>query len=718
MNEPDSKSTSITTILGACAAFTIPALGLAALELGIYVSPTGAKEIVSLAAFALLFGSLAGIGVGVSGLTLAGLSKRFPGLEKKIPQVSRSAYWVIFLGLFFLAFVPYPVFFFLGTATSRFTDPLLLLRFASAASILAIALSLICSGFLAVLTYHLLKKFGLLSLEPSFVLFWLFAFPLSWFVLPLAVVFDSPVLLSPAARFLFPLLILAAGPFFYAGIRRLPAVVQNVSGGLTLGGMVVIVCLVWSGTVFSGQALNQAPFSSLFFVTIQHLADLDGDGYTALFDGKDCDEGDASIHTLAYDEPENGIDEDCDGEDAVIREGLVLGDLRPFPHAYPWDYNFLFIMVDALRADHLHFMGYPRETSPNMDNLAANGLVFTQAVSQYPSTGISVPSMLSGMYPEYMAWGRPSRRSEYVLLDENVLITDVLRRNGYQTVAIVSSWVSRNIRGLKKHFDHFQSLYPHALWKDKVRDSSKLGVREAIRFFEKYDGERPFFMFLHMEDPHEPYTNHPPPGTTFGTRKVDRYDSDVHWTDLWLGFLLGYMEQEPWFDETIIIIVADHGEEFHEHGKGYHGHQIYQESIWVPLLIYAPGIEPSRVDRRVGLLDLFPTILDLTGINADRSRLQGTSLLRTATMTGPDKRPIFSMLADRGKRPTFRSKVVLQGDYKLIKDLTNGGEEFYNLTKDPREKKDISSQGRLEQQQMDTLLNQFLQESNSSWQLY
>ncbi len=703
-------------LLRLLAAFGVAGLLAGGVEFLAYGGSSGWLGLFSLLSFS------GGVAL-VLGLLFAGPARVFSRhvLPRLAPHASRwSAQWLwfLFLLLFFLAFVPYPIFFILARSATTITDTSLLVRFTSSAAILGMALSLAVAVAIAGSSFALLERFGLLSFRPGPVLFWSFAFPTPWLLVPFAVVLKDADLLAPAVKLLLPLLIVTLGPLLALMLRGLPRLVRYTVSGLVPLLVVALGVTVAVGWTFSSKGLQDAPFSSLVFDRCRQLVDLDGDGATALFDGFDCDEGDEAIHAQAHDIPGNGIDEDCDGVDAEIVDGLVLGDSRPYPYELEGHYNVLFIMIDALRADHLHFMGYSRRTSPNLDRLASQSLVFTNAVSQYPSTGISVPSMLSGVYPEYMHWGKPKRRTHYNLKKKNVLITDVLRRNGYTATAIVSAWIKRNIGGLGSHFDRLEGLYPHGEWKKWVRDSSRLSVKRAIKFFNGYEGEKPFFLFLHMEDPHEPYVTHDPPGKSFGRKKVDRYDSDIFWTDLWLGFLLGYIEQEPWFDNTIIVVVADHGEEFKEHGKGFHGHQLYQESIHVPLILKVPGMEPRQIETRVGLVDLFPTLLDLTGITHPRDALQGVSLLRTAFDPDPQDRPVFSMLADREKRPTYRVKGVLKGRYKLLRDLTNQRDEFYDLKTDPREKNDLAADGLLEHEELGQLLQTFLRNSEPDWKQY
>jgi len=694
-------------------------LVVAVVEWLLYAPEKSLTALVGLSCFHLLFWLAAALLLVAGRAMASAVASRLFASEMWRWEGREGWGWVLFFWLFFMAFVPYPLFHLLGSLSVTITDVTLLVRFTSGAALLVVAASGLLSLLLAVGVYRLLTPLGLLSVPLSLPMFWGLAFPTPWVLIPLTVVILDREELAPAARLVLPALGAVGLPLLLGLLRRLPRLAQRAAAALATAAALLLVGLGAAGVTYSAGAVAAAPVASSVFQLCRSLADLDGDGYAYLFEGMDCDESAPQTHRLAFDVPDNGIDEDCDGVDARRSAGLRLGDGQPFPFKDAHQYNFLFIVIDALRADHVHFYGYKRETTPNLDRLAERSLVFTNAVAQYPSTGISVPSMLAGRYPEYMVWGKPRRRSHYVLKDDNLLITDVLREHGYVTRAVVSAWIKRNIGGFARHFHKLVGLYPHKEWKKWVRDSSRLTVSRAIEFFERYDGRKPFFAFLHFEDPHEPYVNHSPPGRVFGRKALDRYDSDIYWADLWMGFLLGYLDQKPWMEDTVIIVVSDHGEEFKDHGKRFHGHQIYQESIHVPLVIHIPGQPPLVVDERVALVDLFPTILDLTGIPHDRARLQGVSLLRTAAGGGGlEPRPVFSMLADREKRPTYRCKVVLRGDFKLILDLTNDRQALFNLAADPREKHDLASEMPAVREELRALLSAFLLNSDPSWKKY
>ncbi len=708
---------------------------VAGLEWSLYASVFGGKSYLSTATLLILFSFSLGFLFYFPFVGIISFLRSHRHLWSFLSGDRRRRDF-FFLWFLSMAFMPYPIFWILGRLTSRMTDSQLLLKFSSSAAILAVAAASVGSALLAWGLVLLLGRWRLLW-RGNFLFFYLLAFPLPIFFIPFWAIYRDPEPFVPAARLLLFVLLLALVPLLLFSLGKLSELFQRVFAYLLVFTSLLLFVGSAGGWLFQVEGVLASPFSSLIYKVTKRLVDFDKDGYIALFERRDCDEWNAKIHPMATDIPGNGIDENCDGRDAsktvfrqrkmVLFPTNVVEQAHSFKHSEK--YNIILILLDTLRSDHVHSNGYKRKTTPVLDRLAKEGLVFSNAISQAPATGFSVPSILTGRYPDFMEWRRPRWSSEHALGRKNLLISDWLKRHGYHTEAIVSPWIQKNITGFAHHFDHQVPLYPHHEWRRFVRDSSKISITKAIEFFEHYRFQRPFFLFLHMEEPHLPYVNHPAPGKIFGWRDIDRYDSDVYWADLWIGFLLGYMEQKAWAKKTIFIVVADHGEEFLEHGRHHHGHQIYQESIRVPIFIKAPHLKHKRVRRRVALVDLFPTILDLTGVPYPATKLHGVSLLKSAFASVP-QRPLFSALIDRERRPTNRAKAILFGRYKLIFNLTHNKWEFFDLLRDPKEKHPLpfppksasrpvkSSSAFSSFQKMKALLRQFLQISHPSLKRY
>ena len=435
------------------------------------------------------------------------------------------------------------------------------------------------------------------------------------------------------------------------------------------------------------------------------LTDRDHDGFSALLGGGDCDGSNPAINPLAYDEPGNGIDENCDGADSALAgDDQGPGQLRRFYGKLAPEqvrhYNVVWIVVDAVRAGHVGALGYKRNTTPYIDQLARESLLFSSARSQSSGTDMSIPSMLVGRDPARMHW-EPTKRSVSIG-DSEVTVAQRLSKLGYATGIIVNAWVDRYMGDYRRGYDIVRSLYDVKDWKKKATQSSPIALARAIEVIEAWEQDaaraeerKPFFLTVYFEDPHYTYVTHGKAYANFGSKDLDRYDAEIAYADRHVGFLLEHLRQKPevWKD-TIVIVTADHGEEFKEHGGRRHARTCYEEVIRVPLVVRIPGVEPERIDAPVALVDIIPTLLELVGATegADQE-LTGQSLLVPAL--APDKvlpnRPFQCAVHSKGAHPTgFGVRAVVVGDQKLVHDLAKERFELYDLSKDPKEKKNLA----------------------------
>ena len=333
------------------------------------------------------------------------------------------------------------------------------------------------------------------------------------------------------------------------------------------------------------------------------------------------------------------------------------------------DADVLVITVDALRADHVGAFGYKRHpTTPHIDQLAARSVVFSRAYAQAPHTSFSVASMLTGKYFPTLARLAPAEVHDP--------IASVLRQYNWRTAAFYPPAV---------FFVDAQKLKPYAdtnfsfeYVKFEYLPAQKR-VDQIIRYFEV---EKPAktFLWVHFFEPHEPYEGHPE--FPFGSGDMDRYDSEIAFTDAAVGRLLAYVrDRRP---STIVILAADHGEEFDEHGGRYHGSSLFEEQIHVPLIIGIPGMPPRVVRQPVELIDVTPTVLNLLDIPVP-ARMRGTDLGPwLAASPAPDSRlpPAFAEVEDK--------RMVALGNEKLICDLNWGFCAYHDLSTDPGERKNLA----------------------------
>ena len=340
---------------------------------------------------------------------------------------------------------------------------------------------------------------------------------------------------------------------------------------------------------------------------------------------------------------------------------LPLGPRRP-------EADVLIITVDALRADHVGAFGYTRRpTTPHIDQLAARSVRFSRAYAQAPHTSFSVASMLTGKYFPTLARLAPAEVHDP--------IASVLRQYAWKTAGFYPPAVFFvDAQKLKAYAD---SNFSFEYVKFEYLEAQKR-VDQVIRYYETEKPKRAF-VWVHFFEPHEPYIAHPE--FPFGASDVDRYDSEIAYADAAIGRLLAYVrDQRP---GSIVILAADHGEEFDEHGGRYHGSSLFDEQVHVPLLMSIPGVSARTVDRPVELIDITPTVLALLDIPVP-VRMRGTDLGPwLATPPAPVERlpPAFAEVEDK--------RMVARDHEKLICDLNWGYCAYHDLTVDPGESRNL-----------------------------
>jgi arylsulfatase A-like enzyme len=326
------------------------------------------------------------------------------------------------------------------------------------------------------------------------------------------------------------------------------------------------------------------------------------------------------------------------------------------------------ITVDATRADHVGAYGYARPTTPHIDALARRGVRFERAYAQAPHTSFSIASLMTGKYYPTLARLAPQSQHETLAL--------TLRRYGWKTAAFFPPAVFFIDAQKMKTFE--TSNFDFEYVKYEYLDADQR-VEQIDDFFRK-ENPRRVFLWLHLFEPHEPYQAHP--GHDFGSRDIDRYDSEIAYCDAVVGRVIAYLQKER--PNAIIVVAADHGEEFDEHGGRYHGTTLYDEQVRVPLVIYVPGLPPHVVAGPVQLIDIAPTVLGLLDVLAP-ARMRGTDLGPwLAARPAPDDRlpPVFAEVEDK--------RMVVKGKEKLICDLSKDYCAYYDMGTDPREEHNLA----------------------------
>ena len=351
------------------------------------------------------------------------------------------------------------------------------------------------------------------------------------------------------------------------------------------------------------------------------------------------------------------------------------------------------ITVDTLRADHLPVYGYRGIATPFFDQLAAEGVRFAAAATTVPFTLPAHSSIMTGCYPPRHG----VRENVGYSLDPSLpTLAEVLTGAGWATAGFVSAFVLDGRwgigRGFATYFDHFDLKgMEHANLGSVQRDGAET-VAAAVAWLDRRPRDRPFFLWLHLYDPHEPYT----PPEPYRSRYPDRpYDGEIAYSDSLLARFRAALAERGLFDDALVIVTGDHGEGLGDHGEAYHGYFVYDSTVHVPLIVRLPGgVNAGRVvASAVSHVDLLPTVLDLVGV-APPAGVQGRSL--TPLLAGGEdrRREVYSEslypLLHYGWAPL---RALRTGELKLI---AAPRPELYDLQQDPGEETNLVSARRAE----------------------
>lgn len=392
----------------------------------------------------------------------------------------------------------------------------------------------------------------------------------------------------------------------------------------------------------------------------------------------------------------------------------------------------ILITCDTLRADHLGFAGYARPVSPNLDALAAESTVFANAWSAAPLTGPSISSLLCGRFPDEIGAGPTNRE---LMPSEVLSIAEVARDAGIPTAAFVSNGVLRRPPaaegdiGVQQGFD----LYDDAMnAKEKNRNLLERTADACTDAVVGWLGARkaadPFFLWVHYQDPHGPYTPsaehvaqfaHPavdepalPIGTdNSGLKQIpkyqrvegeatptpyrDRYDAEIHYFDQQVGRLIAELRRLDMLDDALLVFTADHGESLGDHDYWFcHGENVHRELVHVPLLVRYPRAAresarkpqggATRVDGLVGHIDLWPTFVEALGLAAPANR--GTSLFGATVPEGRALPQFLGPVLNENRR-----LAVTDGRWRVIL-VKQEPARLFDLAADPGELHDVAAE--------------------------
>lgn len=397
------------------------------------------------------------------------------------------------------------------------------------------------------------------------------------------------------------------------------------------------------------------------------------------------------------------------------------GAARPAPPP-----RVVLVSVDTLRADHLGGYGYGRPTSPGIDGLAREGILFEDVSAPSPWTLPSHASLLTGLYPS-----RHGLKAHDRYLPATVpTLAALLGRAGFVTAAVVNSYNLGPRFGLDRGFQEFLYVEERA---DQVEPSTRI-TDQAIAWLRQHRDRR-LFLFVHYYDVHSDYRSRPryeeqfvspyrgpADGTTAqlmacregrvrlenrdAAHLIDLYDAGIRQMDDELQRLVSFLREEKLLDGTLFVLTSDHGEEFLERGGVLHGRTQFQEVMRVPLLMRGPGLGAGRRDAApASLLDVMPTVLTLLQVDAPAS-LDGENLLRAGAER--EGRYLFGEADHNNAEPDI-TRAVRHRSYKLHFDRLTGRRALFDLVRDPLERVDRAASEPAVTADLEARLERFMQ---------
>jgi arylsulfatase A-like enzyme len=369
--------------------------------------------------------------------------------------------------------------------------------------------------------------------------------------------------------------------------------------------------------------------------------------------------------------------------------------------------NLVLVSLDTLRADRLGLYGYERDTSPHLDAWSREAFVFERAHSAANAT-------IGAHHAIFQ-----SRPASVTLRERGApTLATLLRERGYRTAGLTDGGTMSRRMGFARGFEQF----------DDGNQGLAQSLPKALRFLDSVaGGDAPFYLFVHSFDVHLPYDPPAPHDTRFfpeyegrvrgdttlpllrGVRRIFEqadlaepveldaderrkvnalYDGEIVKTDILLARLLDRIEAGDLRDDTLVVLLSDHGEEFWEHGSVLHSHTLFQELVHVPWIVRVPGWrgEARRIPERVSMLDVLPTLLELLEVPSPATA-RGRSLVPLLRGEGVDPAPILAEGFPYGRK----QQSVIAGRFKLIRNLVTGGVALYDLDADPAEERNIAA---------------------------
>ena len=351
--------------------------------------------------------------------------------------------------------------------------------------------------------------------------------------------------------------------------------------------------------------------------------------------------------------------------------------------------NLLLVSLDTVRADRLGSYGYSAAQTPNLDALAASGLRFEHAATVAPLTLPAHSSLLTGTFP---AWHGVRDNGGFYLNDDQLTIAEVLRDKGFRTGGFVGAFVLDRrwgiSQGFDRYFDDFDlDRYANASAMDMIQRPGSEVVDRALEWLQA-EPKRPFFAWVHLYDAHTPYEAPEPYRSRFPRTRSGAYDAEIAAADTQVGRLVDSLRADGRLDDTLVIVVSDHGEMLGEHGELTHGFFIYEGATHIPLIVRGPGVPPGVVADQVRIVDVVPTAMTLLGVTVPKA-VQGADVMPLARGQHLGLVAHSESWYPRYHYGWSELRAIQDGRFKLIRAPRS---ELYDLATDPREERDRATE--------------------------
>jgi arylsulfatase A-like enzyme/Tfp pilus assembly protein PilF len=350
--------------------------------------------------------------------------------------------------------------------------------------------------------------------------------------------------------------------------------------------------------------------------------------------------------------------------------------------------NVIVVTLDTTRADRLGCYGYRQGLTPVLDSLAKRGVLFENAYTTVPMTLPAHASLFTGLYPPEHGIHTNGKNS----LDNDIpTLADACRARGYDTGAFVASFVLDSKFGLDQGFQTYGDLLTGTIPTDEALHRSRDGnvvMDEAMNWLINRT-RTPFFCWVHLYDPHSPYLDHQ---DLFGDRFQDRpYDAEIAFVDVQLGRLVNFLGTQGLVQQTLLIVVGDHGEGLGQHHERRHGQMLYNSTLHVPWIMSLPGTLPAgrRVGDPVSVVDLYPTVIEALQLDAGPP-ISGRSLLAAAQGQALTSRPLYAETDEPWLESGWSPLRVLISDHR--KYIRTPKVELFDLQQDPQETQNLAAE--------------------------